>query len=81
MKIRLVRGSLTESMATAVEIEPTLEAVATYLKAQYGFGDIAKDTIKVTAYAFDKRNDWGNTYIVYGSNGAALAFTNGPVKG
>jgi len=79
MKIRLVRGSLDESLATAAEIEPTMKAVAEHLSAQYGFGNITEHTIHVKSYAFDRRNGWGDTYIVYGDNGSALAFTDGPI--
>jgi len=78
MKIRLVRGSLDESLATAVEIEPTLKAVAKHLAKQYGFGNLNEHNVHVKPYAFDNRG-WGNTFIVYGDNGAALAFTDGPV--
>jgi hypothetical protein len=79
MKIRIHKGSLSDSMNTAAEIEPTREAVVQYLRDQWGglgYGVYPED-ITVEPYCYDQRIGW-NIFIVL-LNGKAAAFTDGPL--
>lgn len=76
MKIRIQKGGLTESMATVTEIEPTREAIAQYLRDQWGglgYGVYPED-IKVEPYWFDQRIGWNSCIVLL--NGCAVAFTD-----
>lgn len=57
-------------MATVVELQPSLEALATYLK-------VPVTAVKVEPYWFDERIGW-DTHIVT-VDGSPFGFTNGPV--
>ena len=64
-------------METVAEIEPTREAVARYLREQWGglgFGVYPED-IETEAYCFDARTGW-NTFLVL-LDRKAVAFTDG----
>ena len=72
MKYRDHRGGYRESMKTAREIEPTIDALAMILKAP-------PSTIEVKPYSgIDPRNGW-DTHIVT-MEGKAVGFTDGPVS-
>jgi len=79
MKIRIHTGGLAESMATVAEIEPTAEAIAQYLRDQWGdlgYGVHPKN-IEVKPYGFDERIKWGTHIVLLDGYGAA--FTDGPI--
>jgi hypothetical protein len=70
--VRKHRGGYAESMATAKEIDATLDAVAKYFEQPV-------ERITVEPYSgIDRRNGW-DTYIVC-LYGAAIGMTNGGVK-
>ena len=71
MKYRSHRGGLAESMETVVELQPTLDALAVYLK-------VPASRITVEPYSYDKRIGW-NTHIVC-IDGGACGFTDGPLE-
>jgi len=74
MKIREHRGGFDESMATTVEIEPNLEAVARHV----GVTDPSTVTLKKYGpVPVDPRNGW-NTHVVK-VNGLPWGFTDGPL--
>jgi len=80
MKICIQRSLLTDSMETVADIIPTAEAVADYLRAQWGglgYG-VEADKIRVEPYCFDERINW-ETYIVL-LDGHAVAFSDGPLS-
>lgn len=56
MKYRDHRGGLDDSMATMVEIQPTLAALAHHLK-------VPANSIRVESYVYDDRIKW-DTHIV-----------------
>jgi len=66
-------------MTTIATIEPTREAIAQYLRDQWGgLGyDIYPENIKVEPYGFDERIGW-DTYIVLLGDQAS-AFTDSPI--
>jgi len=69
--VRKHRGGYAQSMATAKEIDATLDAVAAYFEQPI-------EQITIEPYSgIDNRNGW-NTYIVC-LNGAAIGMTNGGV--
>lgn len=65
MKVREHRGGLSESMATVVEIEPTLEALTAHINALFQqMGPVVTpDMIVIHPQGFDARIGW-NTYLV-----------------
>jgi hypothetical protein len=71
MKYRRQRGSLRDSMATMIEIEPTIGALAFVLEAP-------PSAIAVEPYIYDKRTDW-DTYLVC-VEGMAVGYTNAFVE-
>lgn len=80
MKIRVHKGGFSESMETLTEIEPTREAIAQYLRDQWGglgYGVEAKN-IELEAYGYNDRK-FAEIYIVL-LDGRAVAFTDGPLS-
>ena len=80
MKLREHRGGLAESMATVVEIEPTLGAVVARVRqvlAPWGV-KIKKREVKVAPYCFDDRIGW-DTHVVTVEGYGVFGFTDGPV--
>ena len=79
MKLRLYRGGLAESMATIVEIEPTMEALLQEVRKEMAnvisFPDSA---LTIKPYGFDSRTNW-NTYIVEIQSFGVYGFTDGPL--
>lgn len=81
MKFREHRASLTESIETVVEIEPTLVAVTeAIVKSLRHFpaARVSQDRVRVEPYAFDARIGW-NTHIVTLDGYGVLGFTDGPI--
>jgi hypothetical protein len=80
MKIRAHKGGFGESWKTLTEIEPTKEAIAQYLRDQWGgLGyNVRPENITVEPYCFDPRIQT-NTCIVL-LDGNAVAFTDGPLS-
>jgi hypothetical protein len=84
MKFRFHRGGLDESMATAVDIEPTKVAITKHCNAQYTGSASTRPMvyhaqyIEVKPYGFDSRINW-DTYIVTMSGYGVIGFTDGPV--
>lgn len=80
MKIRKHVGSLSESMETIQEIEPTLNAVKEWVKSTFNHQLIDLDDLTVEKYGpgIDTRIGW-NTYIVHSKPNGVLGFTDGPV--
>lgn len=71
MKYRSHRGLLEDSMATVVEIEASLFALADLLHVE-------PNRITVEPYCYDQRIDW-DTYIVC-VDGAPWGFTDSALK-
>ncbi len=69
MKYRHQRGGLAESMATVIEIEPTIDALAVMLR-------VPPSAVTVERYCYDKRIGW-DTYLVC-VDGCAVGMTDGP---
>lgn len=66
-------------METLTEIEPTREAIAQYLRDQWGglgYG-VRPDDISFVPYGFDARIDW-NTFMIT-LDGKAVAFSDKPI--
>lgn len=80
MRIRVHKGGFDESWKTLTEIEPTKEAIAQYLRDQWGglgYG-VYPENITVEPYGFDPRIQV-NTFIVL-LDGNAVAFTDSPLR-
>lgn len=83
MKIREHRETLDESMETVEEIDPTMEAIASFINRKYAgwLGDLPFPVkrIKVIPYTFDTRIGW-DTHIVVIEDFGVFGFTDGPVQ-
>lgn len=82
MKLREHRGSYEESMATVVDIEPSLEVLTEYIRQAFGERFLMKDSwVHVDPYGggMDHRNGW-DTYIVWVENYGVFGFTDGPIN-
>jgi hypothetical protein len=69
MKYREHRGGYKDSMATVLEIQPTINALAVILK-------VPPLAVVVKPLCFDSRNGW-DTHMV-AVEGCAVGFTDGP---
>lgn len=80
MKIRMQAGGFDEAMKTVEDIEPTLHAVALYLRA-HGWPEATADSVSVHLYnlGVDRRNGWPNTYLVM-HTGWPVAYSDGSVS-
>ncbi len=80
MKFREHRGSLTDSMATVLEIEPTKHALAAVMAQRLGdYGmSVTEDMIHVYPYGYDSRIGWDAHIVTV--NGKAIGFTDGPLE-
>lgn len=86
MKFRLNRGGLDESMQTAVEIEPTKQAIANHynnvlngnVPMSLRLRHYLPQDFDIKPYGYDKRIGW-DTYIVTTSSGV-VGFIDGPVQ-
>ena len=78
MKYRPQRGSLAESMAEVVEIEPNLRALRLAVVEKYSgiLFWLDYNKIEVTPYCYDDRIGW-RTHVVR-IDGQAVGFTDGP---
>ena len=74
VKVREHRGSLTDSLATQVEIDRTIYSLASYISQTLGYGVEPRD-IEVNPYGFDDRIGW-DTYIIL-VKGSPFGFTDG----
>lgn len=81
MKIRQHRGSLSDSMETAEDIAPTIEAIKAYFikNSDPIFYSLYQGDIEVKPYGFDERINW-NTHIIT-VNGNAVGFTDRAIEG
>jgi len=79
MKLRQHRGGLEESMATTIEIEPTMEALLAAVRASMSPLSVADDSLSVKPYGFDKRINW-DTHIVEIQGFGVYGFTDGPLS-
>ena len=79
MKIRIHKGSLDDSLATTADIEPTPEAVRSYLLETWGdlSEPVSLEDIEVTPYDHDDRIEWDAHLVTLA--GRAVAFTDGPL--
>jgi len=78
MKFRPHRGTLAESMAECVDLEPTAQAIADHYNAISKIGPrVLVETIRVEPYGKDDRIGW-DTYLVTEWLGV-LGFTDGPL--
>lgn len=76
MRFRLHRGGLSESMATLVVMEATLEKLVEYLSTLSPFDVPPVNSIQVDPYSGpDKRIGWDATFIVI-VNGHPIGFTD-----
>jgi hypothetical protein len=82
VKFRQHRGSLTDSMTTVVEIEPTIEAITAEIEKnlQPCSKAITVDRVHVQPLVFDKRIGW-NTHTVWLDGFGVCGYTDGPVVG
>lgn len=71
------RGSLDESMQTAVCIDDSIDEVRAYL-FDHGMESNDSDRIQILPYGYDDRIDWHNHIVTV--NGDAVAFTDGPLE-
>lgn len=79
MRLRQHRGTLVESLATTVEIEPTIEALAKAMRdALAPHIPVEARSIEVAPYGFDTRCGW-NTHIVTMLDHGVFGFTDGPL--
>ena len=80
MKVREHRGGFAASMRTAVEIEPTIEAVAAYFSERRGTL-IHHSRIEVTDYGHgvDARDGWNTHLVSFVDGTGVLGMTDGPV--
>lgn len=81
MKLREHRGNLADSLATTINIEPTIDALfiaIRYSLALYG-AHVDAGAIKVSPYGFDKRIGW-DTHIVTVDGYGVFGFSDGPLK-
>jgi hypothetical protein len=76
MRFREHRGTLAESLETAVEIESRAELIA-HLRTVYQF-EIRERDLVCRPYASDPRVE-GQTYIVTLAGFGVLGFLNGPL--
>lgn len=75
MLFRSHRGTIEESMETAIEVE-TLEDIAKLLNLeQFGI----ETNLVANHYCMDERIDW-DTYIITNRNYGVVGFTNGDIK-
>ena len=78
MKLREHRGSLTDSMATLVEIPPTRKALTAHINKILGKSgmQISRQDVHVNGYyrALDRRIGWERTYIVTVDNYGPFGF-------
>jgi len=82
MKLREHRGNLAESMATVIEIPPTLEALKTVINNElsvFGVPEITDNMIRIEPYGFDKRINW-NTHIVMIAGYGVYGYIDGPLQ-
>ena len=83
MKLREHRALFSDSMATTIEIPPTMEALKAVINTelgQFGYPEITADMIHVDPYyGLDTRNNW-DTHIVSIKNYCVYGFTDGPLK-
>ena len=82
MKFRDHRGSLTESMATVIDIPPTLEALKIIINTElgkYGVPEISDEMITVESYGFDNRIGW-DTHIVIVNGYGVYGYIDGPIS-
>lgn len=75
LRVRLQRGSLSESLETMAMIAPTREALLDYLEPHYG--DLSHRRLEVKPYTSDDRIGWDTHLVVVDNH--ALAYTDGPV--
>lgn len=80
MKLRQHLGGLAESMATTIEIEPTLTALLDAVRATISDigADVTEQTLKVTPRGLDPRTGW-DTHIVTISGFGVYGYTDGPL--
>lgn len=76
MRIRMHRGSLSDSILTVADIAPDLPAVRAYL-AERGIPDAATAVIEVEPYGYDERIDWDSHMVKV--DGFPMAWTDGPL--
>ena len=74
MRFRFHRGSLADSMTTAVLLEPTMEALRRHVD-RYPCYDSQSLEVKYYFGKPDERCGWGNTFIVTDHAGP-VGFTN-----
>lgn len=76
MKFREHRGSLDDSMATCVEIEPTYEALKEHLKKILSYWPLPEPLVlEIKRYGYDNRIQW-ESYIVKLEGWGVVGFTN-----
>ena len=81
-KYRPHRGLLAESMKKLFEFETTEELIVYLRKELEGFvkpENLTEETIVVSFYGNDARNNW-NTHIVHLPSFGVLGFIDGPLK-
>lgn len=80
MKLREHRGSLVDSMATVIEIEPTQAALDAHIaKTLAPFGFVPKKPAVLDRFTYDERIGW-NSYLVFIEGYGVFGFTDGPLK-
>lgn len=76
MKFREHRGSLDDSMATCVELDPTYDALKEHLKAILAYWPLPEHLeLLIKPYGYDDRIQW-TSFIVYMEGWGVVGFTN-----
>jgi hypothetical protein len=80
VKLRKHRGSLVDSMATVIEIEPTMKALLKAMREDLSPGwSFNVDDVTVEPYGWDERIGW-DTHIVNIAGFGPYGFTDGPLR-
>jgi len=79
MRIREHRGGLAESMATVVDIEPTMGSVVTEVGRKLG-REVKVGEVRVEPIGHDPKTGW-DTHMVQVEGWGVYGFTDGPVMG
>jgi len=81
VKLREHRGSLADSLATTIEIDPTIDALLLAIRNALAPYDVTVEAgmVKVSPYGFDERIGW-NAHIVTVDGYGVFGFTNGPLN-
>ncbi len=79
MKLREHRGGLYDSLATTIEIEPTIEALENAIKYSLrNLWNLKCGSVHLSYYGYDQRINW-SCHIVTIDGFGVYGFTDGPL--